>query len=472
MPLPPAPREPSTALAPAVETVPARSADAHALELRAALGDGLAEVTIADAAARSGLSLADAERGLHRLSLRHRGHLAVTERGELLFRFPQGFAIDHQKRDARREALARVGRAATTVASWVARLGLTIFLVGYAGVFAIGLLIAAIALAFASESDGPLEGAGLIVWGVLELVSEGLYWSMHPALANDGQARALRDQGRKAHFYEQVNRLFLGPPVARDDPQRLRRAVTQEIRARAGRIGRSDVERVTGLPPAQAEALLTTLVVDYDGHVEVDDDGAILHAFPALRPPTAALPAEQAATPAWLQPVPRPQFAGNPSGRNAVIIGTWAFVVALAGVGVAMGLPWYLAELPCFGGLALGAVPLLRYPSFLRRRAAALEAAGSRAMLQTIHAAASERRGVTIEELTQTWRESTGVAPDPDQLQRRLLEHGGELVIDDDGGTQWRFRELEQEFISLASARDHSSNDEQATGAVVFRSDA
>ena len=71
---------------------------------------------------------------------------------------------------------------------------------------------------------------------------------------------------------------------------------------------------------------------------KVDDDGAILHAFPALRPTTAALPAEQAATPAWLQPVPRPQFAGNPSGRNAVIIGTWAFVVALAtGAGASTG---------------------------------------------------------------------------------------------------------------------------------------
>ncbi|MFO0634793.1 MAG: hypothetical protein U0168_18265 [Nannocystaceae bacterium] len=52
------PSQPPSPL-PAALAVP--GADAHALELRAHLGEGAAAITIADAAARSGLSLADAE---------------------------------------------------------------------------------------------------------------------------------------------------------------------------------------------------------------------------------------------------------------------------------------------------------------------------------------------------------------------------------------------------------------------------
>ena len=48
--------------------------------------------TVADAAAKSGLSLGDAERGLHELVTRYRGHLRVTEEGQLVFVFPHGFS--------------------------------------------------------------------------------------------------------------------------------------------------------------------------------------------------------------------------------------------------------------------------------------------------------------------------------------------------------------------------------------------
>jgi len=67
--------------------------------LRTALAGQTGDATIADAAARSGLALRDAELGLHRLLSAHRGHLSVTDKGELLFRFPMGFAIDFERRD-------------------------------------------------------------------------------------------------------------------------------------------------------------------------------------------------------------------------------------------------------------------------------------------------------------------------------------------------------------------------------------
>ncbi len=454
---------------PAALAVP--GADAHALELRAHLGEGAAAITIADAAARSGLSLADAERALHRLSRRHGGHLAVTDRGELLFRFPEGFVHDRERRDARRQALARVGRGALTLASWSARLALTVFLVGYSLVFALGILVASVALAFVAEDDAPISGAGLLLWGLLEVVMEGLFWSTHPALAGDGQARALRDQHTRSHLYERINRVFFGPPQPPQDRLALRRLAAQEIRARAGRVGRSDIERVTALPPAQADALLTELLVDYDGNVEVTPQGAIVHVFPALRP-TAATQAEASAPPAWSFVRALPQFVGNPPGSTAGIVAAWSFVTAMAGVGVALDLPWYLGSLPLGFALALATIPLVRLPAHRRRLRAARDDNGWRALLRLVHDAADARRGLDEAAVDQAWRDATRETLSPQRRTQLLLEAGGDLEIAADGSTAWRFAALEREQQALAAVRAGVDDDERAVGEVVFRSDA
>ena len=68
--------------------------------LEGALKDPRAPVTVADAAAASGLALRDAERGLNWLTSTYRGHLRVTEEGQLLFLFPYGFTKPWETRDA------------------------------------------------------------------------------------------------------------------------------------------------------------------------------------------------------------------------------------------------------------------------------------------------------------------------------------------------------------------------------------
>lgn len=450
---------------------PARAADDLATRLQTALGDGLTEVTVADAAARSGLALADAERGLHRLSRRFGGHIAVTERGELRFRFPDGFAIDHERRDARQLALARVVRGASAVATWTARLALTVFLVGYSAIFALGLLIGSIVLAIIAEDGAPLEGAGLLLYGLVEVLFEGLYWSTHPALAQDPEQRALRDGRSNSHLYERINRVFFGPPLAVEDPLAARRLLTQEIRAHRGRIGRSDVERVIGCTPAQAEVLLSSMLVDFDGHVEVSEDGAIFYVFAALRPTTALALPEAPVTPAWLFHRALPEYIGNPDGSTLRIGLLWTFVTLLAAVGVGLGLPWYLAELPLFTALGLAAVPVLRVPGHRRRVRAALESNGQRALLAAVHVSAGLGQTLPMKDAAAAWRSATGRAPRDADLQRRLIELGGDLEIAEDGSTGWRFAELEREQRALVAVREQVDDDERATGAVVFRTD-
>src|SRR6188508_3208936 len=93
------------------------------------------DLTIADAAAKSGLPLRDAERGLHALVSEYRGHLRVTTEGELLFRFPSGFTKPWITRTWLEKMASRVGSALVGVARFVVRAWVAISLIGYAAIF-------------------------------------------------------------------------------------------------------------------------------------------------------------------------------------------------------------------------------------------------------------------------------------------------------------------------------------------------
>src|SRR5579859_5291899 len=68
-------------------------------------------LTVADAAAQTGLALRDAESGLKWLSTEYRGQLRVTAGGELVHVFPSGFTKPWAGPETRRRMARAVGRA-------------------------------------------------------------------------------------------------------------------------------------------------------------------------------------------------------------------------------------------------------------------------------------------------------------------------------------------------------------------------
>ncbi len=154
----------------------AATALAHALGGRGT--KNVPDMTIADAAAKSGLPLWDAERGLHALVSEYRGHLRVTADGDLLFRFPHGLTKPWETRTRLARAASAVGAALLGVARFVVRAWIAIVLVGYVAIF-IAVLIG---LAFARSDDRGREG-GLgfsLIGGVFRILAEALFWMFHP----------------------------------------------------------------------------------------------------------------------------------------------------------------------------------------------------------------------------------------------------------------------------------------------------
>jgi hypothetical protein len=480
--------------------------------LAKALTDPRAPLTVADAAAASGLALRDAERGLQWLSAEYRGHLRVTESGELLFVFPNGFTKPWETKDRISGLLSAMGRGAMGALRFIVRAWVMIVLVGYVAIF----LAAVIGLMFANQGDrndrrGRLPG-GELAAVFLRVLADALFWTFHPfspfavgygnygygvraSSFNGTQARrATRDE---TPFYEKVNRFFFGPTRPPPDRRVTERKILAELRAQKGRIGLADVMRVTGLPRAEADPLMARLMVDYDGDVGVSEDGGIYYHFESMRKTAAEAGAEgSGARPraAWDEPTAVPPLTGNTAGANLLIgaLNGFNLVMSLVALDINLTLsklPWLFGRIPIdalpYAGtpIALGVVPLVFSLALFAlpvARAAArpfkarrlTREKGRLAILKTVLARVAEKTPITDEALVLAWKGATGQEPDSKEVTKRVVELGGDAQIEEDTGqVRYRFVDLETEAAALDEEREHASDEEKKVGKVIFASD-
>lgn len=470
------------------------------------------DMTIADAAARSGLPLRDAERGMHALLADYRGHLRVTSEGELVFRFPHGLTKPWVTRTRLREAGDRIGRALLGVARFVVRAWIAIVLVGYVLIF-VALLIA---LAFARSDSRDSRGGGVgmgLVGGAFRVLAEAMFWMFHPfspfsygyygqpyggaAWASPARGRARAPEEPRVPFYERVNRFFFGPEEPPPDPLAMQKKVLAEIRAQKGRVGLSDVMRVTGLSRDEADPLMARLMLDYDGTVEVSEEGGIAYRFAEIRK-TAADPhagAQARPAPAWAEEKGLAPFTGNSVGTNLLIallngfnlLASWWFFandMTIERIGAILsrvpldklppaGTAWALGLVPLVFSIALFAVPLARaaWRPIKARRAAREK--GRQAVLRAVLERARRRGGVTEEELASAWQDAAGSAPDPRALTREVVALGGDVDLENvEKGVRFRFPELEAEARAVEAEREAAAEEEAKVGPVIFSSES
>ncbi|WP_394825588.1 hypothetical protein [Pendulispora albinea] len=478
-------------------------------------------MTVADASVASGLALRDAEAGLTWLTQEYRGHLRVTEDGDLVHVFPHGFTKPWESREALSLFIERAGRALAGAGRFVVRAWLLIAMASYALLF-VGLIVA-LMFARSGSSDNRDTGWGVNLFAVLvRAMADALFWTFHPFSpvyiagtydAPSFAAPASWSRHRGEHdvpFYEKINRFVFGPPVPAPDPHAMRGRLLEEIRAQKGRIGLADVMRVTGLPREHADPLMARLMLDYEGTVEVGEQGGILYRFEALRRtaeggPAAAdqlwAPAPRRPRPAWEMPNELPPLTGNSEGANIAIAALNAFnllasswVIAhgltLSNIGLVLsrqmdpdrlrhvplvlpndGLPIAFGLVPLMFSLVLFALPAVR--AFLRtRKEKSVARENARlAILREILARAPSKVPVPDEALRTAYRVATGEEPTSQQITARVVELGGDVDVGPQGEVRYRFADLEAEAEALEEDRARASEREARLGRVVFASD-
>lgn len=477
--------------------------------LEKALGGHSGDLTVADASARSGLPLRDAESGLHLLVSEYRGHLKATSSGELLFRFPTGFTKPWVTRNRIERALGALWRGVVGVARFVVRAWIAIVLIGYTLLF-VAILLAQMFARSSNDSRNESSFNGSFAGYLLfRTVADALFWTFHPfspfawserpawgASSSYGYGRARQPKKDETPFYEKVNRFFFGPTPPVPDERESEKLILAEIRAQKGRIGLADVMRVTGLQRDEADPLMSRLMLDYEGTVEVSEEGGIVYRFEAIRKTVSGSPSAGPA-PIWTKRLALPPLTGNEAETNLLIsmLNGFNLLMSLFALDrhltldnlafLLRGVP--MAKLPQIGtAVALGVVPLVFSIALfalpigralirpLKERRLARENA-RRAVLRTILtrlAATPERAPITDDALQKAWQEAAGKAPTSQEITREVVALGGDVDLETGEGIRYRFPDLEIEAKALEAEREAASEEEARVGKVVFSSDA
>ena len=478
--------------------------------LRALRGQGH-DFTIADASAKSGLPLRDAEAGLHALVSEYRGHLRVTEDGELLFRFPHGFTKPWEIPTHARRIAHAVGKTLLGMLRFIVRAWITIVLVGYTVIFLAILVGLMFARSSSSDSRDRDHSHGFLsTYLFFRLVGDALFWMFHPfspvALSrsesryvqpHEGSAYDVtrsfdgeEEEEKGPRFYDKVNRFFFGPPAPEVDPRVTERLVLAEIRSQKGRIGLADVMRVTGLPREQADPMMARLMLDYDGTVEVSDEGGIVYRFASLRRTAGDVGETGRPAPIWERLEKLRPFTGNDAVTNMLVMALNGFNlfmsvwvirygltidnVRFALMGIPLdelpptGTPLALGVVPLFFSLLLFAIPLARAlwrPIEARRIA---RENGRRAVLREV---LEKPGGVEEQALVEAYREAAGREMDAKALTREIVALGGDVDLDAADGIRYRFPEIEAESRAVRAEREAAAEEEARVGKIVYSSE-
>jgi hypothetical protein len=466
--------------------------------LKTAIGNETRPMTLADASTKSGCSLYDTKEGLNYLIAEYRGNLAATSEGELLYSFPTGFTKPWQTQENLALTWGKIKKTTLGILKFVVRAWISIVMVAYVVIFALIL----IALTFSKNSDrddGPNFSGSLMMHALMRLIFDSLFWTFHPFSPfriSDHEYDYARGYRKKMPFYERVNRFFFGPEPKLFDKQEATRLALQEIRALRGRIGVLDIMRVTGLSKDEADPFMAELMINYEGDVQVSDEGGIYYEFPALRK-SSLNEITRPAPSIWNTREVLPEFTGNTASSNTLIFCLNGFNLLMSSVAIAnqwtiekfryiftlasQNIPLELVPpppeshalllgwIPFMFSLSLFLIPLGRALSRPQQKREIENKNGKRGLLRTI---LSKLRpsGIKEEELKKGWAEQAQAHPLEKEITREIIRLGGELELNENDAPVYRFKALEAEAKALMTARQKASSAEVQVGDVVFSS--
>lgn len=440
--------------------------------------------TVGDVVAATGVPADDARAGLKALLEERQGHLAVSERGELVYEFHPRLI----ERD-REPLLSRLRRSAWDAFKTAFKAATVIVLVVYFIVF-VALVVAAIV---AQQRGGGRRGG----WGRSRHGHGGFgnfwlwYWLMgrgwRPGRPYYGRRweRTLGERDR-VPFYKKVFAFVFGPDEPRPDPQERDRDVLALIRSRKGVLSTAELVQHTALPVPEAEDEMGRLVAAYGGEPVVSPAGELAFAFPELMVSAHGQVREREPKAAWQRLEYPREVTGNDTGANVLVGAINGFNLVAAATA-----PWFifprlgiggtaayvaLVAVPVIYSLTFFAVPVLRSISVRRENGRRERRNVRRVLLGLVYDLALDKgAGVQVEPATaHVARRLEGQRVTRQDVEKALQELAAEFDADvepdPDGNLIYRFPKLREQFASSEAVRRMLALDAQALGAIVYDS--
>lgn len=459
-------------------------------ERQTSLGQALRRLggraTLGDVVAATGLPSAEAETGLKKLLETCRGHLEVSDSGELLYSFDPGIVA----RDAEPFGV-RFRRAAWSAFKTGFKIWTAAMLVVYFVVFVI-LIIAAMTASRSSDRDGGFGGRRSGGFGLGDLflmhwLLGGSGWRRGSLYYGDAHARRLPKEARPP-FYKKVFAFVFGPEEPRPTQQQRDRSALRLVRARRGVLTTAEFVEHAGLPLPEAEEELGRLTGAYGGDPRVSPKGEVVYTFPELMKSAHGRVEAREPAPAWRRLEKPKKLTGNSGGSNVVIGGMNGFNLAagfLIGLAPTLGMAEVdalaldstvvlgLGVVPVAFSSLFFAIPACRAIGLRRENAARLRRNVRRLLVGLVCAKSVEAvRWISAPEaIGRVQRQlddaSAGAKLVAAELERLAAEFGAEVEAGDDG-FRYRFPALRRAFVEAELVRRGIKLEDWKPGQIVY----
>jgi hypothetical protein len=305
--------------------------------------------TTSDVVADSGMPADDVRMGLKSLLESHRGHLAVSDSGELLYEFDPKLIERGTE-----PLLARVKRRGADILTKGFKAWIVVTLVVYFLIF-VALVLAAL---FAGNRNNNSRGGwggrgrrgghghfGLGNFWLWYYIWTPRWYLGRPYYGRRWERTLPKDD--RVPFYKKVFAFVFGPDQPNPTRQQLDRSTLRLIRARNGVLTTAELVEHTALPFAEAEEEMGRLLGAYDGEAAVSPDGEVVYTFPDLMTSAHGPVTAREPNPAWLRLEYPKELTGNTAGANAVVAGMNGFTLVAGATA-----PWFIFPRLGIGGPA------------------------------------------------------------------------------------------------------------------------
>jgi len=235
--------------------------------------------TVADICAATALPLSTVRELLPKAADEYSGHLKVTQSGEILYHFPDGFTSRYRGLGVwLGKAFKKSFNFLGMTLSFLFKAWIMVMLIGYFVLF-LAIALASIFISSASKSSGKNKNGGLGLFNVLMRV--WFYSSMTRPRNTNSRVTRNTEKGRPMH--KAVFSFVFGE----EDPnknwqEKQDRAVIEYVQAQKGVITLPEYMAFTGESSLDAEQTLLAFCSKYSGSPEVTDEGTIVYRFDDL----------------------------------------------------------------------------------------------------------------------------------------------------------------------------------------------
>lgn len=263
-------------------------------QLLRALRSATKDYTNADLARATGLPLAQISAEMPAISDEFRGRLRVSEKGDLLYSFPQGFKSRYRGFGP---SLRRIWNAskkgATDIGKALFKIWILVTLFGYFFLF-IALALVALFGSVALQGGGSRDrndrrgGGGLGgLWLTTSLFDSLIRLWFYSELFKSADARSRNGLGYARRARHPLHKAVFSHVFGDGDPNAdwnsvLKRAFVAFVQSHRGIITLPEFMAISGLKPQDAQDHITQFCVEFEGTPEVSDNGAIYFFFPSL----------------------------------------------------------------------------------------------------------------------------------------------------------------------------------------------